>query len=71
MDEMDPRRVYEFPKPLRPYYAKLLKAKTKEKVLEAIIALLREEENLSKLEKEKLLKMMLKRPMGRHRRKDN
>ena len=66
---MNEIKINELPKQLQPLYAKLLQAETKEEILEAVINLLREEENLSQEDKEKLLEMRMKTPMGRHRRR--
>lgn len=66
---MNEIKINELPKQLQPLYAKLLQAETKEEILEAVVNLLREEENLSQEDKEKLLEMRMKTPMGRHRRR--
>ena len=57
---MNEIKINELPKSLQPLYAKLLQAETKEEILEAVVNLLREEENLSQEDKEKLLEMRMK-----------
>ena len=66
---MNEIKINELPKQLQPLYAKLLQAETKEEIGEAVVNLLREEENVAQEDKEKLLEMRMKTPMGRHRRR--